>query len=225
MSYRNFTINQNYYDFGYDMYKKDFITIHSGLTVLSGCNGSGKTTLMHQLREDLSEQNIPFISYNDIKNGRNGAMNVALNVNRDLNLLASLATSSEGEQLAQNIGTFAKKIGQTVRKCVLENQKELFIFLDASDSGLSVDRVLELKDFTTMVINDAKRSHVDCYFIMSANEFELCKGECFSLPDMEYKHYNDYESWKNSIMESRDYKRNVSITRKQNGNLDLERDI
>lgn len=188
MSYRNFTLDQDYYGLGYDMYKKDFITINSGLTVLSGCNGSGKTTLMHQIKEELSKQNIPFISYNDVKNGRNDAMDVAL------------------------------------RKCVLDNQKELFIFLDASDSGLSVDRVLELKDFTTMVIDDAKRSHIDCYFVMSANEFELCKGECFSLPDMEYKHYDDYESWKDSIIASREYKRNVSI-KKQNKNLDFERDI
>lgn len=224
MNYRNFTLDQDYYGLGYDMYKKDFITINSGLTVLSGCNGSGKTTLMHQIKEELSKQNIPFISYNDVKNGRNDAMDVALNVNRDLKLLANLATSSEGEQLYQNVGTFAKKIGQAVRKCVLDNQKELFIFLDASDSGLSVDRVLELKDFTTMVIDDAKRSHIDCYFVMSANEFELCKGECFSLPDMEYKHYDDYELWKDSIIASREYKRNVSI-KKQNKNLDFERDI
>lgn len=47
MRYRNFTLDQDYYGLGYDMYKKDFITINSGLTVLSGCNGSGKTTLMH----------------------------------------------------------------------------------------------------------------------------------------------------------------------------------
>lgn len=225
MSYRNFTLNQDYYCLGYDMYKKDFITINSGLTVLSGCNGSGKTTLMHQIREELSKQDIPFISYDDVRNGRNDAMNVALNVDGDLKLLANLATSSDGEQLYQNVGTFAKKIGQAVRKCALDKQKELFIFLDASDSGLSVDRVVELKDFTTMVINDAKKANVDCYFIMSANEFELCKGECFSLPDMEYKHYNDYESWRDSIMESRDYKRNAPITRKQNKDLDFERDI
>jgi len=37
MSYPNFTLNQDYYGLRYDIYKKDFITITSGLTVLSGC--------------------------------------------------------------------------------------------------------------------------------------------------------------------------------------------
>lgn len=42
MAYRNFTVWKDLYDLKYDMYKTDFVTLKSGLTILSGCNGAGK---------------------------------------------------------------------------------------------------------------------------------------------------------------------------------------
>ena len=50
---RKFTLIKDYYDEGFNLYKKKTITIKPGVTVLVGCNGIGKTTLLHQIRDRL----------------------------------------------------------------------------------------------------------------------------------------------------------------------------
>lgn len=207
MAYRNFTVWQDFYDLKYDMYKTDFITLNSGLTVLSGCNGAGKSTLMTQIRQDLNKQGIMNIIYNDITDGRNRAMYSALNVKNNVELLATLATSSEGEQLYYNLSEFARKIGESIRRCVRFDKKELWVFCDASDSGLSIDKIEELKNFIHMVLNDAAKSKINMYFVVAANEYEMCRNEqCFLLPDMEYKEFKTYDDYRQAILDSRKYK-------------------
>ena len=166
-----------------------------------------ESSLILQLQQELEKQGIMNLTYNDVIHGRNRAMDDALNVKYDIKLLGILATSSEGEQLYHNLAEFARKIGDTVRRCAKINKRELWIFLDASDSGLSIDKIEELKKFIRMVLNDAVKSKIDMYFVVAANEYEMCRGEqCYYLPDMEYKEFKTYDDYRQAILDSRKYK-------------------
>ena len=66
---RKFKLYKDYYDEGYDIYKKKTITIKPGVTVLVGCNGIGKTILLHQIRDGLKKEKIPCISFDNLKDG------------------------------------------------------------------------------------------------------------------------------------------------------------
>lgn len=209
-------IHRDYYGVGYDLYKTDKLSLLPGLTVLVGCNGSGKSTLLHQLRDKLEERKVPFLSYDNLKDGQDNAMQHALNVSGDIKLLATLATSSEGEQISINFDKFVKRVGAFVKKNSPSN-KELFVLLDAIDSGLSIDQVQEFKSFFQFAIDTEKKNGTDLYFIVSSNEYELCENsQCLILPDLKYTTFTNYNDYRQSIMDSREYKDNgiKSISRK-----------
>lgn len=209
---------KDYYNVGYDLYKTDKLSLLPGLTVLVGCNGSGKSTLLHQLRDKLEEKEIPFLSYDNLKDGQNNAMQHALNVSGDINLLATLATSSEGEQISINFRKFVRDVGAFVKKNSPSN-KEVFVLLDAIDSGLSIDQVQEFKSFFQFAIDTEKKNGTDLYFIASSNEYELCENsQCLTFPDIAYRTFTDYEDYRQCIIASREYKDNriKSISRKTN---------
>lgn len=221
-------LNKDFYCIGYDLYKKDIVDLKPGLTVLVGCNGSGKSTLLHQLKETAKEMQIPEIYYNNLRDGQNNAMDYALNVSGDMALLAKLATSSEGEQIYTNFETFAKKIGRFMRE-LESGKKEVFILLDAIDSGLSIDTIEELKSFFDFIQKEEKKNGHDVYIVISSNEYELCEGsQCLVIPEMEYKTFSDYKDYKKAILDSREYKDNELVLLKQKREqrtLDFKRDI
>lgn len=220
-------ILKDYYCLGYDIYKKDFVDLQSGLTVLVGCNGSGKSTLLRQLSEKANEMQIPQISYNNLRDGQKNAMDDALNVLGDLGLLANLVTSSEGEQIYTNFGNFTKKIGYFVSKAD-PDKKEIFILLDAIDSGLSIDLVSEMKNFFAFVCEEEKKNGKEIYFVVSSNEYELCDGSrCLILPEMEYVSFSSYQDYKQTILDSREYKDQgiASLQKKKSNSLNFQRDI
>ena len=80
--------------------------------------------------------------------------------------------------------------------------------LDAIDSGLSVDNVIEYKEllFKT-ILEDCKKRGIEVYIIVSANEYELARGEkCFDVQNCEYVDIPDYETYRKLIINSRKYK-------------------
>ena len=112
--------------FGEPLYSKDNITINEGLTILVGCNGSGKTSLLHILRDELTRKEIPFYSFDNMSDGGNTERQKALDA-QEINYLATLATSSEGEQIVCIINSLAKK--QVVLLQVIPKQKKSGCFL------------------------------------------------------------------------------------------------
>ena len=66
---RKFTLHKRYYGEDYDLYKKKTITIKEGLTVLVGCNGIGKTTLLRQIKDHCKKEDIPVLSFDNLKEG------------------------------------------------------------------------------------------------------------------------------------------------------------
>ena len=198
---KTFKVYRDYYDVGCDIILKDEITLTPGLTVLVGCNGAGKTTLIQQLQGVLRSQDVEFIEHSNLHAGQKAEVE-RLAFYNEFEKLATVVQSSEGENIVFILGNVAKKIGELVRKT---EQKEIFVFLDATDSGLSIDNVIEIKDFFRFA--QENDPHKEFYFIVSANEYEMANGEqCFDVRTGEYTTFEDYEDFRRFVLDSRAFK-------------------
>ena len=224
---RKFKLHKRYYGEEYDLYKKGTITIEKGVTILVGCNGSGKTTLLRQIKDSLEKENIPVLHFDNLNDGGSKAVASASFYN-DFAYMATAMQSSEGENIILNIGKLASTIrpfiktgkSQTERdrfqrglaealygKKEEENEisNERWILLDAVDSGLSVDNIVDLKGLFDAIFEDNPDN--DIYIVVSANEYELCRGEhCFDVYNGKYVSFADYEAYRSFILESRETK-------------------
>lgn len=222
---REFQIEKRYYDESYDLYKKKSITINDGITVLVGCNGSGKTTLLHQIKEQLKKENIPVLSFDNLHEGGSTAISAA-GFYGDLGFMGAAMTSSEGENIVLNISKLASTLRSFIKtgKTQTENDElvkafakafwgdkaeekqesnERWLLLDAIDSGLSVDNVVDLKEclFKT-ILKDAEDTNV--FIIVSGNGYEMVREEnCFDVYNGEYIKFSNYEEYRNFILDSR----------------------
>ena len=206
---REFKLEKRYYGENYDLYKKKTITINEGLTVLVGCNGSGKSTMLHQIEEQLKKENIPVMSFDNLKDGGSRAISSAGFFN-DFDFMATALASSEGENIVLNIGKLASCLRAFIKRGEIAGRKDSFmngilkamreengeeikeipnerwLLLDAVDSGLSVDNIVEIKEglFKT-ILEDAGDCKV--YILISANEYELARKEnCFDVYNGKY---------------------------------------
>lgn len=200
---REFILEKDYYDECIKIYKKRKIKIETGLTVLIGCNGAGKTTLIQSIKYQLEDNGINYASYDDLQDGRHHAKERA-GFYQDFTALANRICSSEGENIQMNIADFASKIGKYCRDNA--NQDELWIFLDAVDSGLSIDNICEIKNDLFPIIFEMN-SDKDIYIIASANAYELARqAKCFDTINGNYVEINSYEEYRNFVLDSRKQK-------------------
>lgn len=197
-----FKIIQDWYDSGEKIYNKSSVEIKDGLTVLCGCNGCGKTTLLHQIKNALAKENIPFLHFDNLLEGGNNSVSASL-WRGEMGFVAQAVCSSEGENINMNIGKFAQKMGSFVREN--QNAKEIFFLMDAIDSGLSIDNVIDIKkQLFNLVIEDCKSEGVSAYIIVSANEYELARGEqCLDTLNLKYVEFSDYETFRDFVIETR----------------------
>ena len=224
---RKFKIEKKFYDTEYDLYKKSSITINEGVTVLVGCNGMGKTTLIHQIRDQLKANGIPFVAFDNLKDGGHQSVSAASFYN-DFEFMATALASSEGENIVLNLGKLASKLRNFIKtgdasssrdrltnafaKAVWgksgdeekqEVPNERWLLLDAVDSGLSVDNIVELKEclFKT-ILEDAGETKI--YIVVSGNEYEIARGEnCFDVFNGKYVKFADYDEYRQFILDSR----------------------
>ena len=223
---RKFTLEKKYYGENYDLYKKKTITIKEGLTVLVGCNGIGKTTLLRQIKDQLKKENIPVLSFDNLSEGGSRAVSSA-GFYGDFGFMAAAMSSSEGENIVMNIGklasnlrafiksgevkgnsdALAKAFAKAIHGDAIEKEQEIpnerWLLLDAIDSGLSVDNVVDIKEYLFKTIfKDAGDTKV--YIIVVANEYELARGEqCFDVYNGKYVKFADYEEYRTFVLESR----------------------
>jgi ABC-type phosphate/phosphonate transport system ATPase subunit len=167
-----FKIERDYIDVGYKLHAKSEIEIQPGVTVLIGCNGAGKSTLLMQLRDICNKDGFPTVYYDNLRHGGDNAVSKAA-FHDDWDFVASSIMSSEGENIVSNIARVAANIGRIARNA----KDKFFVFMDAVDSGLSVDNIIDLKEllFKT-ALEDCNNRGVELYIIISANEYELCNG-------------------------------------------------
>lgn len=199
---RTFKVYRDYHDIGCDILAKDEITIKPGLTVLVGCNGAGKSTLIHQLCDILECERTPYVEYNNLRDGGDHAMGWAGHCG-NYKKVATMALSSEGENIVINLGDFAKKIGEFVKGKPAGSQ--IWVFFDALDSGMSIDNIEETKAFFRFV--QETDSDKEFYFIVAANEYEMARKEqCFDVNAGEYVTFADYEEFRRFVLKSREIK-------------------
>lgn len=208
-----------------NLYNKKYITFNPGLTVLVGCNGIGKTTLLRNIKASLKDKDIPYITFDNLQDGGDNAREKA-GFEKDFSFLAASITSSEGENIVMNIGNLAAKLRHFIstgengdkmsefielinsnlklNKKKSININERWILLDAIDSGLSIDNILEIKDLFKTIFDDSESKDKDIYIIASANEYELANGEnCLDVLNGKFVKFKDYEDYKNLILMTR----------------------
>lgn len=214
---REFKLIRDYYEEDEKIFKKNNIAIKPGVTILVGCNGAGKTTLMKQIEHALNVEKIPCIKYDNLHEGAGNAISEAAFF-EEYGLVSQLMNSSEGESISLNVGMFATKLrkfietGKTKSRlsilCENNNENESnerWILFDAIDSGLSIDNIEEIKDLFNLIIEDGAEK--DVYIIVSANEYELTRGEqCFDVYNGKYVTFSDYEDYRKFILKSREKK-------------------
>lgn len=197
-----FKIERDFYDSGEKIYSKASVELKEGLTVLCGCNGCGKTTLICQIKGTLAKENIPVLSFDNLTDGGSNSIQLSLEMG-DMDFLTQAVRSSEGENINMNIGKFAQKMGAFVRKN--QTAKEIFFLMDAIDSGLSIDNVIDTKKFLfNFVIEYCKSNGISVYIIASANEYELARGEqCLDILNLKYVEFKSYEAFRDYVIETR----------------------
>lgn len=226
---RSFKLEKRYYGEEYDLYKKKTITINEGVTVLVGCNGAGKTTLLRQLRDQLKKNNIPVVSFDNLHEGGSHAVSSA-SFYGDFQFMANAMASSEGENIIMNIGRLASSLRPFIKTGEVQDRSdklsnalakvmwgdavedkgevpnERWILLDAIDSGLSVDNIVEVKEYLfDTILQDSPEC--DVYIVVSANEYEIARGEnCFDVYNGKYVKFLDYEEYRQFILNSRNIK-------------------
>jgi hypothetical protein len=122
--------------------------------------------------------------------------------------------SSEGENILMNMGQFAKKLGTFIRNN--SDASELWVFLDAVDSGFSIDNIIDLKQFLRETVLDSTRDK-DVYIVIAANAYEFAMNEsCFDVQSGLYVRFCDYEDYRNFVLESR-AKKDARSKEKENG--------
>lgn len=206
---RVFTVAHDFYDTGEILFTRKNITIEPGLTVLVGCNGSGKSTFLHTIESTLRKERIPTIFFDNLRSGGSKSISEAIFYG-DINRAACSLTSSEGENISLNVGNVASQVGTLVRRTQQSNieNKEIWLLLDAVDSGLSIDNIRELKeDFFQLVMRDCKESNIKLYIVAAANEYELVAGErCLDARANKTIFFKSYDEYANYVMQTRETK-------------------
>lgn len=193
------------HDLGYSLYGADEITIHPYLTVLVGCNGSGKTTFLKLVEEEIrGDEDTLLITYNHLWDGRNG-LDKALTIG-DMETAANLFIASEGEAMKTNLGTLVKRLGSQIRKSKARN---VWILLDAMDSGFSIDNIIDMKDFFNYLFMHEKDRVF--YVLISANSYEMARDEwCLDVQNMAYRSFADYEEYRDFILDTREKRNDIA---------------
>lgn len=204
---RKFKIIRDYWEKDQILYRKANIEIDPGLTVLVGCNGSGKTTLINQLKRLLDKEKITYTSFDNLFDGGENARSWA-GYTGDFSFLATAVMSSEGENILMNIGNYAAKIGKAVTSVLTKENKELWAFFDAADSGLSIDGIKEIKNKLFSIIEkDCKTKGIELYIVVSTNAYEFANGEqCFDVYNCKYRTFENYDEYSKFICKSREIK-------------------
>ena len=231
-----FKIYKDYMDTG-NLYSKTEVTFHEGLTVLVGCNGSGKTTMLKQIEDNCKKKDIRIrcLKFDNLSDGGHNSSS-SLAFFQDFEGLAYNLMSSEGEQISTDFGRFSSKIAkffigklepdspfERIFGESAEYQKDkLVVLLDAIDSGLSIDNMIEVKELIKdTIFKDAEKYNIHLWVIAVSNAYELARNEdCFDLWSCSYIRFKDYEDYRKYVLKTR--KRKDQRIKRYNAKLEKQ---
>lgn len=222
------------YDAGFTPTRPKQIELKAGLTVLVGCNGAGKTTLLRNIESRAKENGIPVHMFDNLHDGGMQSISSVFAGFSDIDgdsmeMFSTMFSSSEGERISLNIARQAKLHRHFIETGEVNNamnrlKKALSSFdddkdadsvdtnirlllFDASDSGVSIDSVCELKDYFRFIVDRAQENGIELYVVVSANEYEMCRDEeCFDVNAGKYVAFKDYDDYRRFILRSRERK-------------------
>lgn len=225
---REIKIWKDPYDCKLRLCKAKTVSFKPGLTVLVGCNGAGKTTILLNIKEELRSKNVPIIKFDNLHDGAKSVLSSAA-AKGDFETVGQLYRASEGEGINFAINTFQKnKLEHFILtgKQRIEGLSRLFcdeevlaeeetpsvcterwILMDATDSGLSIDNICDLKEMIRNIVDVSSKKDIQTYFIVSANEYEMASGEdCLDVISGNHIQFTSYEDFKDFIMSSKKLK-------------------
>lgn len=169
------------------------LNLEPGVTCFVGPNGAGKTTLLTQLKEYAKSNGFHLWEYSNFADGPHEDYRY-LQTGQS-KMFATAAFSSEGEKVAIHFAGRVGEMGNAIRTAALAGEP-IFVFLDALDSGASIDRAREvLSLFKT--INDDIKSGTEAYILCAVNQYELTKDpvrcvDCRTGKDVSFNTYDEY---------------------------------
>lgn len=204
---RSFKVARDYYDAGEKIFNKRTVTIEPGVTILVGCNGTGKSTLINHIRRELEMNKIPHIHFNNLTDGGHTAMDAAAFVG-NMSFVLDCAFKSEGEVIHINISRIASKCGNLMSYAIAKGYKEVWLLVDALDSGFSIDNIIDVKDnLFNVMIEDGKSKGIDVYIVAAANSYEMVRDQnCYDVYRCKYVTFKTYNSYRKFILKSREIK-------------------
>lgn len=190
-----------YYDNGKKGSKSFIVDINPGYTCLVGPNGTGKTTMMKQIKDFCRENYNEYIlvKYDNVHEGGSHRFQEYLESSQ-IDMITSIVTSSEGEGIIIHLGDFAHKCGQATQRAKAENKK-LVILIDGVDSGTSIDKIIDFRNyFCKTIIDFCQKEEVEVYIIATANTYAMIEDgvDCivsFNGRHRQFKGYNSYKSF------------------------------
>lgn len=183
----------------YGLHKPYTLHLDPGYTCLVGPNGAGKTTLIKQLEQYFQKDpNVVVISHDNYHEG--GSSHISkLCFQQRFEEVASTFGASEGQQITLSFGEFASEIGSTVRQN-RSRDCSFLILLDAVDSGLSIDNVVEFLDLFNLICQDAGMDRT--YIVCTANSYEMVRRAwCVDVRTGKGMRFSSYEAYAQFILD------------------------
>ena len=197
---KKFKIMKNPYDDA-TLFGADSVVINPGVTVLVGCNGAGKTTMLRMIEEQLRKRRAAYLRFDNQTEGGHGAME-RYGFHEDMDRLATMFCSSEGERIMIVLGEQAGKIAKLARN---NRNRDIYILFDAVDSGFSIDNICELKEFLFDTIIDDHPE--DVYIICTANSYEMTvDADCIDVMNCSHISFKDYDDYREFILRTKEQK-------------------
>lgn len=148
----------------------DISKIETPFTILLGPNGCGKSMSIRLMQQTLDSQKKKYLAYSNKNN------DVVIHDSYFDPTLIAYAFTSEGERIKGSIDHWNN--GKFL-KAILKDDKDLFIFLDEFDSGLSFDKLKWVINTYIWIYEQEKIKHPKrkLTFILTCNSWEMLR--CF----------------------------------------------